>query len=39
MPELTVILIIAGVSAVLFGGGIITAARVLTGRKTDKSED
>lgn len=39
MPELTVILIIGGVSAVLFGGGVITAARVLTGRKSNKSDE
>lgn len=38
MPELTVILIIAGISTLIFGGGVVTAARVMTGRKK-KSEE
>lgn len=33
MPELTTIIIIGVISAFLFGGGVFTAARILTGRK------
>lgn len=39
MPEFTVIAVIAGISVLIFGGGVITAARVLTGRKAKKSEE
>ncbi len=38
MPELSVVLIIGAVSLLIFGGGIVTAARMMTGRKA-KSED
>lgn len=34
--ELPTILIIAGITVVVFGGGIATAVKVLTGRKTSK---
>lgn len=42
MPEMTVILIIGGLTALVFGGGVVTAAKVMMGRKTskpDKSEE
>lgn len=39
MPETTILLVIAGLTAVVFGGGVVTAARIMTGRKTKKSDE
>lgn len=33
MPELSTILVIGGISLLVFGGGVMTAFRVMTGRK------
>lgn len=33
MPELSTLLIIGGISLLVFGGGVATAFRVMTGRK------
>lgn len=38
MPELSVLLIIGGLTALVFGGGVVTAAKVMMGRKTKREE-
>ncbi len=39
MPELTTLLIIGGITLAVFGGGAMTAVRMLSGRKANDKDN